>query len=175
MPSKTASGSENHSIQRGGKRIGHSSAQPANNSRHNSPTKTLAGTALHNNNENNNNNAPTHTPSTSPTKNNIKIIVNQFHASSLLNSQHFEEKEQILTQNGLTNPQAATAYEASFYAANYLTPETRNNQSNSHGMIQTNLIENNNDVGVSLANNGINGNDELDDDPCTGKSYTEKN
>lgn len=169
MPSKTASGGK-HSTQRSVKRSGHSGALVADlsqassaNTRHNSPTKNITGTALSNNNENNNN-AQHSTP---PSKNNIKIIVNQFHASSLLNSQHFEEKEQILTQNGLTNPQAATAYEASFYAANYLTPEARNNQM--HGMIRSNLAEYSNYVGVFLANNGPNGNGHTDDDPCAGE------
>lgn len=48
-----------------------------------------------------------------------KIIVNPFHASSLLSSQQHDEKTKTLTQNGLTKS-AATAYETSLYASCYL-------------------------------------------------------
>lgn len=57
---------------------------------------------------------------TTPQKSNMKVIVNKFHASSLLNSHEQDEKAKILTQNGLAKPSNA-ACEASFYAANYLT------------------------------------------------------
>ncbi|XP_073827371.1 tubulin tyrosine ligase-like 4B isoform X2 [Musca autumnalis] len=104
---------------------------------------------------------------TSP-KNNAKIIVNQFHASSLLNGHQLEEKEKILTLNGLNHAKAATsasAYEASFYAANYLnTDKARNNNNNipngmppatrfSQGEPPNNTSSNY--IGVSLANQGI--------------------
>ncbi|XP_046805483.1 tubulin polyglutamylase ttll-4 isoform X2 [Lucilia cuprina] len=176
MPSKTASGSK-YPSPRNAKRAGHSTSpitdnsQIASGARNNNPTKPI--TAASNSNINTSSFAKT----SSPTKNNKKIIVNQFHASSLLNGHHYDEKEQILTQNGLTNPQSSvTAYEASFYAANYLTPDARNSNSyNSpnHGMIQTSLGGNSNYVGVSLVNSGssntsghFNINGLADDDPC---------
>lgn len=189
LPSKTASGAK-YSSPRSAKRIGHSSPpvpDQYNNQviRNNSPIKNNTSAVASNNNLNNTApNSNSNTSTTSPAKNNMKIIVNQFHASSLLNGHHYEEKEKILTQNGLTNPQSssATANEASFYAANYLTPEARNqnninnNGSETHGMIKTNLADNSNYVGVSLANNvngetatHLNGNDFADDDPCAGK------
>ncbi|XP_037808642.1 probable beta-tubulin polyglutamylase isoform X3 [Lucilia sericata] len=176
MPSKTASGTK-YPNPRNAKRTGHSSSpitdnsQIASGARNNNHTKTI--TAASNSNSNLNTSS-----SSSPAKNNTKIIVNQFHASSLLNGHHYDEKEQILTQNGLTSPQSSvSAYEASFYAANYLTPDARNSNNNynsqMHGMIQTSLGDNCNYVGVSLANSGssdaaahskING--LADDDPC---------
>lgn len=57
---------------------------------------------------------------TTPRKSNMKVIVNKFHASSLLNSHEQDQKAKILTQNGLAKSSNA-ACEASFYAANYLT------------------------------------------------------
>lgn len=57
---------------------------------------------------------------TTPQKSNMKVIVNKFHASSLLNSHEQDQKAKILTQNGLAKPSNA-ACEASFYAANYLS------------------------------------------------------
>lgn len=187
MPSKTASGVK-YPSPRSAKRAGHSSSPVMGSSQqvssvacNNSPTKNIASTAVSNNTNiisNNNTRTTTSFTSTSPAKNNMKIIVNQFHASSLLNGHGYEEKEQILTQNGLTNPQSASAYEASYYAANYLTPDARNNNSNNsqmHGMIRSNLEDHSNYVGVSLANNGnseaahLNSNGLADDDPCGGK------
>ncbi|XP_065357792.1 tubulin monoglutamylase TTLL4 isoform X3 [Calliphora vicina] len=185
MPSKTASGAK-YPSPRTAKRTGHSSSPIADNgqltsvARNNSPTKNIAASASNNTNNNAHTTSFTNTSSSSA-KNNMKIIVNQFHASSLLNGHHYEEKEQILTQNGLTNPQSsATAYEASFYAANYLTPDARNSNNNNnsnnsqmHGMIQTNLGSHSNYVGVSLANScsseaaaHLNSNGLADDDPC---------
>lgn len=121
----------------------------------------------------------TSTTASSPTQNNGKIIVNQFHASSLLNGHQLEEKEKILTQNGLaTKNTSATAYEASFYAANYLntTTDARNGSSNttSNGITpHSNAKEDSsNFVGVSLANqaniNGIHEEHTDDDDPSSG-------
>lgn len=122
----------------------------------------------------------TSTTASSPPQNNGKIIVNQFHASSLLNGHQLEEKEKILTQNGLaTKNTSATAYEASFYAANYLntTTDARNGSSNttSNGITpHLNAKEDSsNFVGVSLANQAnINGIHEEhaddDDDPSSG-------
>lgn len=121
----------------------------------------------------------TSTTASSPPQNNGKIIVNQFHASSLLNGHQLEEKEKILTQNGLaTKNTSATAYEASFYAANYLntTTDARNGSSNttSNGITpHSNTKEDSsNFVGVSLANqaniNGIHEENADDDDPSSG-------
>ncbi|XP_058979823.1 uncharacterized protein LOC109613485 isoform X1 [Musca domestica] len=98
-------------------------------------------------------------------KNNAKIIVNQFHASSLLNGQQLEEKEKILTLNGLkpSKATAASAYEASFYAANYLNADkAHNNISNGMPAVRSSNqgetgTTGSNFVGVSLANQGING------------------
>lgn len=89
----------------------------------------------------------------------------------MLNGHQLEEKEKILTQNGLTNNTPATAYEASFYAANYLNPDARNNNPLVNGnTLRSSLGEPNNYVGVSLAKNG-NGDqdfDNADDDPSAG-------
>uniref|UniRef100_A0A1A9WDN5 Tubulin polyglutamylase TTLL4 n=1 Tax=Glossina brevipalpis TaxID=37001 RepID=A0A1A9WDN5_9MUSC len=109
-------------------------------------------------------NAKNTSPSTTtPHKTNMKIIVNQFHASSLLSGHEFEEKAKILTQNGLTKNSASTAYEASFYATNYLMQ----NDQGQHGMNRILIGDSSNYVGVSLAK--INDNHRIghsDDDPC---------
>ncbi|KAM7354234.1 tubulin tyrosine ligase-like 4B isoform 2-T5 [Cochliomyia hominivorax] len=172
MPSKTASGAK-YSSPRSAKCTGHSSSPIPDHSqlatvlaRNNSPTKHIVPAAS----TNNNNAHTTSFTKTSPAKNNQKIIVNQFHASSLLNGHHYEEKEKILIQNGLTNQHSGTAYEASYYAANYLTREARNSNNNNndnqmHGMIRTIFADHSNYVGVSLANN-VNSDAVVDDDPC---------
>ncbi|XP_054742482.1 tubulin monoglutamylase TTLL4 isoform X3 [Anastrepha obliqua] len=74
-----------------------------------------------------------------------KIIVNQFHASSLLN--HNDKKSELLTQNGL-NKTAATAYETSVYASQYMPLDNRTYH-NRHP-----IADNSTYVGVSLAKGG---------------------
>ncbi|XP_060658802.1 tubulin monoglutamylase TTLL4 isoform X1 [Drosophila nasuta] len=82
-----------------------------------------------------NNNNTNNGTSTSPPKSGIvagsssattlkapsKIVVNTFHASSMLNGQQHDEKSKILTQNGLTKS-AASALETSLYASLYAQP-----------------------------------------------------
>ncbi|XP_036214571.2 tubulin polyglutamylase ttll-4 isoform X1 [Bactrocera oleae] len=91
-----------------------------------------------------------------------KIIVNQFHASSLLN--HNDKKSELLTQNGL-NKTAATAYETSVYASQYMPHDNRTTYHNRHP-----IADNSTYVGVSLAKGGDgdrskHGNTP-EDDPC---------
>ncbi|XP_075153550.1 tubulin tyrosine ligase-like 4B isoform X2 [Haematobia irritans] len=106
-------------------------------------------------------------------KTNTKIIVNQFHASSLLNGHKLEEKEKILKQNGLKNTSPNTAKETSLYAANYLVNgDARNNVNNISNGMTTPSKDSSNYVGVSLANEvTTNGNTQEeypdDDDPST--------
>lgn len=97
-----------------------------------------------------------------------KIIVNQFHASSLLN--HNDKKSELLTQNGL-NKTAATAYETSVYASQYMPHDNRTTYHNRHP-----IADNSTYVGVSLAKGGDgdrskHGNTP-EDDPCAGELCT---
>ncbi|KAL9924942.1 tubulin tyrosine ligase-like 4B isoform 2-T6 [Glossina fuscipes fuscipes] len=137
--------------------------------RHNSPKKGAPSAPNQTNSNNstavsNYSNAKNTSPSTTtPHKTNMKIIVNQFHASSLLSGHEFEEKAKILTQNGLTKNSASTAYEASFYATNYLM-QTDQGQ---HGMTRISMGDCSNYVGVSLAkSNESHRIGHSDDDPC---------
>ncbi|XP_061399048.1 LOW QUALITY PROTEIN: tubulin monoglutamylase TTLL4 [Musca vetustissima] len=152
-----------------------------------SPTAVAADTAVSNKNAINSTSAyaaapPTAMPSApspfqlaysplplSSPKHNAKIIVNQFHASSLLNGHQLEEKEKILTLNGLNQHHhhaakaatSASAYEASFYAANYLNSDKAHTNNMPANGMPTNRPRgdgpNNgtNYLGVSLANQGI--------------------
>ncbi|XP_017489518.1 PREDICTED: tubulin polyglutamylase TTLL4 isoform X1 [Rhagoletis zephyria] len=90
-----------------------------------------------------------------------KIIVNQFHASSLLNDN--DKKSELLTQNGL-NKTAATAYETSVYASQYMPLDNRTYH-NRHP-----IVDNSTYVGVSLAKGGdgdrAKRSSTPEDDPC---------
>lgn len=98
----------------------------------------------------------------------MKIIVNQFHASSILNGHEFEEKAKILTQNGLHKTNTA-AYEASFYAANYLASGVRHDHMH---IRHHNMGDYSNYVGVSMAKYGHDARNRIvDDDPCAGILY----
>ncbi|XP_037961110.1 tubulin polyglutamylase TTLL4 isoform X2 [Teleopsis dalmanni] len=79
-----------------------------------------------------------------------KIIVNQFHASSFLSTHQHDEKTKILAQNGLTKS-AASAYETSLYASNYLPRLSRTKHGGISCIRRLPNVENINYVGVSLA------------------------
>ncbi|XP_013113995.2 uncharacterized protein LOC106091855 isoform X3 [Stomoxys calcitrans] len=100
--------------------------------------------------------APTTATPASP-KHNSKIIVNQFHASSLLNGKKLDEIEKILTLNGLAPTPTSTANEASFYAAHYL------NGGDAHKNL--NNISNANHQVVNDNQNGHA--EDVDDDPSS--------
>ncbi|XP_067624720.1 tubulin polyglutamylase ttll-4 isoform X2 [Eurosta solidaginis] len=95
-----------------------------------------------------------------------KIIVNQFHASNLLN--HNDKKSELLTQNGLTKT-AATAYETSVYASQYVTHD--NNRSTITYHNRNTLADNSTYMGVSLAKDGDGDRSKRtatpEDDPCS--------
>ncbi|XP_012159709.1 tubulin polyglutamylase TTLL4 isoform X3 [Ceratitis capitata] len=102
-----------------------------------------------------------------------KIIVNQFHASSLLN--HNERKLELLTQNGL-NKMAATAYETSVYASQYMPHDNRTYHNRHHPIADNGAATY---VGVSLAKGGDgdrgrqpNNNNTAEDDPCAVKIFS---
>jgi len=95
-----------------------------------------------------------------------KIVVNTFHASSLLNGQQHDEKSKILTQNGLTKS-AASALETSLYASLYAQPSQLPLQYVGSRVASG---EHNNYMGVTL-NKCVSINHEgrqNDDDPCAG-------